>query len=106
MRAKKMTLPSKTYDVDGFAAAQEFYPNGLTEGLPVVPSTEAAVEACLNWALMPPDQRIGIEPVRAQPTEMSRRPSASSSSAVNSGAFANSASKIPATCSIGERSAA
>ena len=32
-----------------------------------MPPTEAAVEACLEWALMPPDQLIGIEPVREQP---------------------------------------
>jgi len=49
-----------------FAAAQEFYHgNGWTDGLPIVPPTEAAVQACLEWALMPPDQLIGIELVRA-----------------------------------------
>jgi hypothetical protein len=68
MQTKKATLTSKTYDVGDFAAAQEFYHgNGWTDGLPVVPPTEAAVEACLEWALMPPDQFVGIEPVRAQP---------------------------------------
>jgi hypothetical protein len=68
MHAKKPVLTSRTYDVDDFGAAQEFYHgNGWTDGLPVVPPTEAAVEACLEWALMPPDQLIGIEPVRAQP---------------------------------------
>ena len=61
-------LTSKVYDVDDFAAAQEFYhANGWTDGLPVVPPTEDAVAACLEWALMPPDMLIGIEPVRAQP---------------------------------------
>jgi hypothetical protein len=64
----KIQLTSKVYDVDDFAAAQEFYhSNGWTDGLPVVPPTEAAVAACLEWALMPPDQLIGIEPVRGQP---------------------------------------
>jgi hypothetical protein len=68
MQTKKAALTSKAYDADDFAAAQEFYhANGWTDGLPVVPATEAAVEACLEWALMPPDQLIGIEPVRAQP---------------------------------------
>jgi len=68
MQTKKPMLTSKTYDVDDFFAAQEFYhSNGWTDGLPVVPPTEAAVEACLEWALMPPGQLIGIEPVRAQP---------------------------------------
>ena len=62
----KAALTSKVYDVDDFAAAQELYhSNGWTDGLPVVPPTETAVEACLEWALMPPDQLIGIEPVRA-----------------------------------------
>jgi len=61
-------LNSRIYDVEDFAAAQElFHSNGWTDGLPVVPPTEAAVEACLDWALMPPGQLIGIEPVRAQP---------------------------------------
>ena len=66
--SNRPALNSKTYDVDDFAAAQElFHSNGWTDGLPVVPPTEGAVEACLDWALMPPDQLIGIEPVRAQP---------------------------------------
>jgi hypothetical protein len=64
----KSPLMSRVYDVDDFAAAQELYhSNGWTDGLPVVPPTQAAVEACLEWAAMPPDQLIGIEPVRAQP---------------------------------------
>ena len=68
MQTKKAALTSKAYDVDDFAAAQEFYHgNGWTDGLPVVPPTEAAVEACLEWALMRPGQLVGIEPVRAQP---------------------------------------
>jgi hypothetical protein len=57
MQMKTATLVSKTYDVDDFAAAQEFYhSNAWTDGLPVVPPTEIAVKACLEWALMPPDQ--------------------------------------------------
>lgn len=59
---------SKTYEVDDFAAVQELYHgNGWTDGLPVVPPTAAAVEACLDWALMAPDQLIGVERVREQP---------------------------------------
>src|SRR5262249_20209540 len=50
------------------AAAQEFYHSkGWTDGFPVVPPTESAVRACLDWALMPPDQLLAIEPVREQP---------------------------------------
>jgi hypothetical protein len=61
-------LSSKTYEVEDFAAAQElFHSNGWTDGLPVVPPTQAAIEACLEWGLMPPDMLIGIEPVRGQP---------------------------------------
>ena len=64
----KAALSSKAYDVDDFVTAQElFHSNGWTDGLPIVPPTEAAVQACLDWALMPPDQLIGIEPVREQP---------------------------------------
>jgi hypothetical protein len=58
MQAKKDALLSKTYDVDDFVAAQEFYhSNGWREGLPVVPPIEAAVEACLNWDAAGPTHR-------------------------------------------------
>jgi len=61
-------LTSKAYDVDDFAAAQEFYhSNGWTDGLPVVPQTQAAVAACLEWGMMAPNELIGVEPVREQP---------------------------------------
>lgn len=64
----RAALTSKVYDVEDFAAAQEFYhAQGWTDGLPVVPPTEAAVQACLDWAMMSADQLIGIEPVREQP---------------------------------------
>lgn len=64
----KPALSSKIYEVADFAAAQElFHSNGWTDGLPVVPPTEKSVAECLDWALMPPDQLIGIEPVREQP---------------------------------------
>lgn len=62
-----MQLKSRTYDVADFGAAQEFYHSqGWTDGLPIVPPTKDAVAACLDWAVMPPDQLIGIEPVRGQ----------------------------------------
>src|SRR5512138_924448 len=64
----KPPLASKIYEVEDFAAAQEFFhSNGWTDGLPIVPPTPEAVAACLEWAGMSPDQLIGIEPVRAQP---------------------------------------
>jgi len=60
-----MPLDSKTYDAADFAAVQELYhSNGWTDGLPIVPPTPEAVQACLDWAMMPPDQLIGVEPVR------------------------------------------
>src|SRR5690349_24843149 len=63
----KPPLRSKIYDVGDFAAAQELYhSNGWTDGLPVVPPTEAAVEACLASLGMPPHQLLGVEPVREQ----------------------------------------
>jgi hypothetical protein len=61
-------LTSKAHEVEDFAAAQElFHSRGWTDGLPIVPPTEAAVGACLEWAGMPPDRLLGIEPVREQP---------------------------------------
>ena len=60
-----MQLQSKIYEADSIGAVQELYhSNGWTDGLPVVPATEDAVRACLDWVMMPPDQLIGIEPVR------------------------------------------
>jgi hypothetical protein len=63
-----MRLTAKTLDVADFHAAQELYhSNGWTDGLPIVPPTADAVHACLDWAMTPPEQLIGIEPVRAVP---------------------------------------
>ena len=63
-----MRLTAKTHDVADFHAAQELYhSNGWTDGLPIVPPTADAVHACLDWAMTPPEQLIGIEPVRAVP---------------------------------------
>jgi hypothetical protein len=60
-------LASKTYQADDITAVQELYhSNGWTDGLPIVPPTRDAVEACLEWAMTPPGQLVGIEPVRAQ----------------------------------------
>jgi hypothetical protein len=60
-----MQLASNAYDVADIWAAQEFYhTNGWTDGLPIVPPTRGAVQACLEWAMTPPHQILGIEPVR------------------------------------------
>ena len=58
-----MQLTSKIYQLDETDSVQEFYHSrGWTDGLPIVPPTAQAVEACLQWVLMPPDQLIGFEP--------------------------------------------
>ncbi|MEE2636134.1 MAG: hypothetical protein VYE68_02725 [Acidobacteriota bacterium] len=60
-----MTLVSKRYEVADILAAQEFcHSRSWTDGLPVVPPTREAVEACLEWALLPADHLVGVEPVR------------------------------------------
>jgi hypothetical protein len=60
-----MPLASRTYDVEDIWAAQElFHSNGWTDGLPIVPPTGQTVQACLDWAMIPPDQLLGAEPVR------------------------------------------
>ena len=62
-----MQLASRRYDVSDVVAAQEFYHSrGWTDGLPVVPPTAEAVEACLDWAMLAPHHLVGIEPVRAR----------------------------------------
>lgn len=59
------TLVSKRHSADDLGALQElFHSRKWTDGLPVVPPTEAAVQACLDWAMMSADQLVGIEPVR------------------------------------------
>jgi hypothetical protein len=61
-------LRSTRYEVADDRAAQDlFHERGWTDGLPVVAPTLARVSACLDAALMAPDQVIGIEPVRARP---------------------------------------
>ncbi len=43
---------------------EHFHDCGWTDGLPVVPPTADAVQACLDWALVGPDHVVGVEPVR------------------------------------------
>ncbi len=58
-------LTSRLYNIDFLADAQEFYHSrGWTDGLPIVPPTPEAVQACLQWAKLGADTLIGIEPVR------------------------------------------
>ena len=61
-----MQFQSRSYEAESISAVQELYhSNGWTDGLPIVPPTEEAVKECLDWAMMPPDQLIGIEPSRS-----------------------------------------
>ena len=62
-----MQLASRRYEVADIMAAQEFFHDrGWTDGLPVVPPTAEAVEACLDWAMLAPGRLVGVEPVRAR----------------------------------------
>ena len=62
-----MHLQSTVHETeDLFAAKELFHGRGWTNGLPVVPPTEAAVRGCLDGAALAPDHVIGVEPVRAR----------------------------------------
>lgn len=62
-----VALASSRHQLADFAAVQEdFHARGWTDGLPVVPPTADAVRACLEAAVLPPDQLIGVEPVRGR----------------------------------------
>lgn len=63
-----MHLTSSIHEAEDIGAMQELYHSrGWTDGLPVMPPTREAVEACLEWAMTPPTQLIGTEPVRGVP---------------------------------------
>ena len=58
-------LRSPSYEVADAVLANEFFQaNGWTDGLPVLPPTEAAVRRCLEAAQCAPDDVVGTEPVR------------------------------------------
>ena len=58
-------LSSKRHSAASFADVQEyFHSRNWTDGLPIVPPTPEAVQACLDWAVMPADHLVGVEPVR------------------------------------------
>ncbi len=62
-----MALASKRHSLEDPAAAQEyFHSRGWTDGLPIVPPTAEAVEACLEWAVLAADHLVGVEPVRGR----------------------------------------
>ena len=58
-------LQSRVYDVaDAFEANEFFQQSGWTDGLPIVPPTEAGVLGFLRAAGLAPADVIGVEPVR------------------------------------------
>ncbi len=60
-------LASNRLRFDEPSAVQEhFHSRGWTDGLPVVAPTADAVQACLDWAVLPADHLIGVEPVRGR----------------------------------------
>jgi hypothetical protein len=60
-----MDFTSAAYDVDDALAANELYQdNGWTDGLPIVPPTDALVRAFLAAARLAPRDVVGVEPVR------------------------------------------
>jgi hypothetical protein len=65
MDMRTSSLGSRRIPLGDPSETQEyFHSRGWTDGLPIVPPTPAAVEAALDWVGMPPDQLIGVEPVR------------------------------------------
>ncbi len=63
--SQTQTFTAKRYSVADFGAAQEwFHSREWSDGLPIVPPTPDLVAACLDWALLPAQHLIGIEPVR------------------------------------------
>ena len=63
--ASKSTRASAGYDVaDAFEANELFQRNGWTDGLPIVPPTEAGVLRFLEAVHLAADDVVGIEPVR------------------------------------------
>ena len=62
-----MNLRSTVHETrDVFAAQELFHDRGWTDGLPVVPPTEAAVRECLEGAALTPGHIVGVEPVRGR----------------------------------------
>ncbi|RPI45680.1 MAG: hypothetical protein EHM59_09520 [Betaproteobacteria bacterium] len=60
-----MNLKSAVHEVrDAFEANELFQRNGWTDGLPIVPPTEAGVVRFLQAARLTPDALVGVEPVR------------------------------------------
>jgi hypothetical protein len=62
-----MDFASTKYDVaDAFAANEPYQDNGWTDGLPIVPPTDALVRTFLEAARMAPGAVVAAEPVRRE----------------------------------------
>lgn len=60
-------LASNRLTFDDVHTLQEyFHSSGWSDGLPIVPPTAEAVQACLDEALLDPLRLIGVEPVRGR----------------------------------------
>jgi len=58
-------ISARRHQFVGWEEAEEYYiEQGLTDGLPIVPPTEARVQAMLDYAGLGPDQVIGVESIR------------------------------------------
>ncbi len=60
-----MRLGSRTFEMPDIAAAVEFcYQQGWTDGLPVVPPTQAAIERIVHYLGRDPQEVVGVVPPR------------------------------------------
>ena len=53
----------ETKDIDFFATVEEFFENGWTDGLPIVPPTESAVRRMLSTVDRDPQEVVGFSVV-------------------------------------------
>lgn len=57
---------TRVWEVDEEELQQFVLDRGWTDGLPVVAPTSERVAACLEWAAMPSERVLGVEPVRGR----------------------------------------
>ena len=63
------TSISEKFKFVDYDEAQEYYQaNGLTDGLPIVPPTEAKVSAMLGGAGLSPSDVVAVEGMRGKPS--------------------------------------
>ncbi len=64
---KSYHFAAESGEAKSFGDLQElFHNNNWTDGLPIVPPSPESVGELLDWALLPAEHLIGIEPVRAR----------------------------------------